>query len=799
MRTTRRPSGVVLPASLFGLVLAVAILTVPRIHAQGPTVRQVLFLDSYHHGYEWSDALVQGMRAQLESQPYPVELWVEQMDTRRFGGPEFDAQLESLLRFKYADRHLDAIVAADDAALTFLLDHHDELFPGIPVVYMGINNEALIARADPKTFTGIRENLRPGGMVDLVLALRPQTSRIIAVGDATPTAASQMSGYREAARRFPSVTFEFLDGARLSLPQILDRLGTTGPNDAVLTTAFTRDVTGNYYASATALTQIASAARGPTFSAAVSRLGQGLLAGSENAGVRHATRAARLVVAVLEGRSPESLARETDDTPRFLIDHAQAVRWGIPLGQLPPDTIVVNRVVSFYDTNRALIWSAAGLMVFQAAVIGALVVNILRRRRAEREMAAQAARLEASNLDLERLNQSLRREGDDRRHAEEQLRQAQKIDAVGRLAGGIAHDFNNLLTVIGSYTDLLLESLDSAAPERPHAEQIRRASERATALTHQLLAFSRKQVLQPRVVDLNAIVRGIEPMLRRLIGEDVTLETHLAEEPVQALVDPGQIEQVIVNLAVNARDAMPEGGRLVIETEATVLDDVIVDGRPGMVPGDYAQLVVTDSGHGMDAATQARIFEPFFTTKAPGEGTGLGLAMTYGIVKQSGGWIWVYSELDHGTAFKIYLPLATGATAPAAVTARRPADRARNHETVLLVEDQDEVRDLASRVLQRLGYSVLPASSGSDALRLAEEHPQPIALLLTDVVMPGLSGKEVAEQLTAMRPDLRVLYMSGYTDNIIAQHGVLSPGTAFISKPFTPDSLASAVRAAIDR
>jgi signal transduction histidine kinase/ActR/RegA family two-component response regulator len=799
MRPPRRLRRAVLSASLIGLMMALGFPAVAPLDAQGPAVRQVLFLNSYHHGYEWSDALVQGMRDHLEAQPYPIDLRVESMDTRRFGGPEFDSHLEGLLRFKYAGRQLDAIVAADDAALTFLLERHGDLFAGVPVVYMGINNEALIARADPKVYTGLRENLRPGGMVELALALRPQTTRIIAIGDATPTAATQLEGYRAAARRYPDLSFEFLDGARLSLQQILDRLTTSGPTDVVLTTAFTRDVTGNYYAHGAALAQIAAASRGPSFSAAVSELGQGLLAGSENAGIRHATRAARMVVGVLEGRSPESIPREDDASPPFVIDHAQAVRWGIALDRLPADAVVVNRVVSFYEANRTLIWGAAGFMVLELAVIGALIVNIARRRTAERELIAQAARLEASNVDLERLNQSLRREADERRHAEDQLRQAQKIDAVGRLAGGIAHDFNNLLTVIGSYTDLLLDSLDHAAPERPHAEQIRRASERATALTHQLLAFSRKQVLQPRVVDLNTIVRSVEPMLRRLIGENVTLETHLSAAPVQVLVDQGQIEQVIVNLAVNARDAMPEGGRLVIETRATMLDEVKIDGRPGMVPGDYAQLVVTDTGHGMDAATQARIFEPFFTTKGPGEGTGLGLAMTYGIVKQSGGWIWVYSELGRGTAFKIYLPLSA-ATAPAAPgPSRQAADRARAGETVLLVEDQDDVRDLASRVLQRFGYSVLPARSGEEALRLADEHPRRISLLLTDVVMPGLSGREVAEHLTARRPDLRVLYMSGYTDNIIAQHGVLAPGTAFISKPFTPNSLATAVRAAIDR
>ncbi len=797
MRPTPRVAGAGLSARLLGIAVGIWCHAAAPA-AQEPAARQVLFLNSYHHGFEWSDSLVAGMRGVLDARPYPVELWVEAMDTRRFGGPEFDAHLEELLRFKYAGKPLDAIVAADDAALTFLLAHHDELFPGVPAVYLGINNDALIARADPRIYTGVREDLRTAGMVQLAVRLRPDTRRIIAVADATPTAAAQLEAYRAAAATLPGVECLFLDGGRLSLTQILESLASTTAADVVITTAFTRDVTGTYYPNGEAIARIAAAAGGPTFSASVSQLGQGLLAGCENAGIRHASRAARLLTALLDGRSPETVPREDDDRTRFLVDHAQAIRWGIPLDRLPEDVILVNRVESFYQEHHTLIWSVVGFMLLQAMVIGALVVNVARRRRAEQGMAAQARRLEASNADLERLNESLRREMGERQLAEDQLRQAQKIDAVGRLAGGIAHDFNNLLTVIASYTDLILEALPADARERSHAEQIRLASQRAGALTHQLLAFSRKQVLQPRVVDLNAVVQGIEPMLRRLIGEHVALATHLAGAPLQVLVDPGQIEQVIVNLAVNGRDAMPDGGRLVIETQAVTLDGDALEARPSMQPGRYAQLAVTDSGHGMDAATQARIFEPFFTTKPPGKGTGLGLAMSYGIVKQSGGWIWVYSEVGSGSVFKIYLPLAAEA-AEHAGAAREPVSGARHEETVLLVEDQDEVRDLASRVLQRFGYTVLPARSGDEAIRIAAEQDRRISLLLTDVVMPGLSGKDVAERLTRTDPRLRVLFMSGYTDNIIAEHGLLKPGTAFLSKPFTPDALASAVRSVLDR
>ena len=409
----------------------------------------------------------------------------------------------------------------------------------------------------------------------------------------------------------------------------------------------------------------------------MSRLGQGLLAGSENGGLRYAARAARMLVAVLNGTPPAAIPREADDTPRFVIDYAQAVRWDIPESTLPPTAIFVNRPASFYQTNRTAIWGAAFFMLLQAAVIGALVVNIGRRRRAEQALAAQAEHLAASNADLERLNLSLRSEMNERRHAEEQLRQAQKIDAIGRLAGGVAHDFNNLLTVIGSYADILLETLSPLDPARPHAEHIRQATERAAGLTHQLLAFSRKQVMQPRVVDLNVVVRELESMLGRLIGEDIELTVRLSEQPATVVVDAGQIEQVIVNLAANGRDAMPGGGQLVIETRHLSLTADEIEDRPGMTPGAYVQLAVTDSGKGMDAETQARIFEPFFTTKAPGEGTGLGLSMAYGIVKQSGGWIWVYSEVGQGTTFKIYLPATD---APAAV---RPAVSPEVHPRVL--------------------------------------------------------------------------------------------------------------------
>jgi len=385
----------------------------------------------------------------------------------------------------------------------------------------------------------------------------------------------------------------------------------------------------------------------------------------------------------------------------------------------------------------------------------------------------------------------------ERKLLEAQLRQAQKMEAVGRLAGGIAHDFNNLLTAILGSAELLLDTLAPEAPEREDLEEIRKAAKRAGDLTRQLLAFSRQQVLTPQVLDLNVLVANMEKLLRRLIGEDIELRTAPARDLAAVKADPSQLEQVIVNLAVNARDAMPQGGRLTIETANVELDQAYAEQHFPAQPGSYVLLAVSDTGTGMDAATMSRIFEPFFTTKETGKGTGLGLATVYGVVKQSGGYIWVYSEPGQGTSFKVYLPRVTEAPEP---TRPGPAAAAplRGSETVLLVEDDEMVRTLTRRMLEARGYTVLSASRGEDALGVVERHDGPIDLLVTDVVMPGMSGRAVAQRLLELRPGLKVLYLSGYTDDAIVRHGMLEPGIAFLQKPFSADALARKVREVLD-
>ncbi len=385
----------------------------------------------------------------------------------------------------------------------------------------------------------------------------------------------------------------------------------------------------------------------------------------------------------------------------------------------------------------------------------------------------------------------------EQRRLEEQFLQAQKLETVGRLAGGIAHDFNNLLTVINGYCDLLLSRVDPSTPIYRPLGDIRKAGERAASLTQQLLAFSRKQIIQPAVLDLNGVAKEVEDMLRRLLGEDVTLEMRLGCSLGRVRADAGQIHQILMNLVVNARDAMPGGGTLVIETADVELDQTYADEHAEVKPGPYVMLAVSDTGTGITEEVKRHIFEPFFTTKTKGEGSGLGLSTVYGLVKQSGGSIWVYSEAGRGTTFKVYLPRVS-AEPDRARSDHRPAHDHRGNETVLVVEDLEELRTLTELLLKDSGYKVLAASHGEDALRVAGEYADAIHVLLTDVVMPGMTGRELADRLQTVRPGLKILFMSGYTENVIAHHGVLDEGVALLEKPFTPTGLAEAIRAVLD-
>jgi hypothetical protein len=382
--------------------------------------------------------------------------------------------------------------------------------------------------------------------------------------------------------------------------------------------------------------------------------------------------------------------------------------------------------------------------------------------------------------------------------SEEKLRQAQKLEAIGRLAGGVAHDFNNILTSIIGYSDISLKQLGPGAPIRRNLEEVRRAADRAAALTHQLLAYSRKQILQPTILDLNEIVLDLDRMLRRLIGEDITLETHLARNLGRIKADKGQLQQVLMNLAVNARDAMPKGGRLIIKTFNVELCEGNLMAASGLTPGKYVILTVRDTGQGMTDEVKEKIFEPFFTTKEVGKGTGLGLATVYGIIKQSDGHIVVSSEREKGAIFLIYLPCVKKEERVFSGGDAYDQEIKRGAETILLVEDDDVVRTMTREILETAGYKVLAAGDTDNAVDICKQYKEPIHLLLTDVVMPKESGRELAERLAKIRPQMKVLYMSGYTDDAVVNRGVWEEGLKLIQKPYTLNTLTRSVREVLD-
>jgi signal transduction histidine kinase len=503
-----------------------------------------------------------------------------------------------------------------------------------------------------------------------------------------------------------------------------------------------------------------------------------------------------LVVAGLAG-----MARETMRRPRLKIGESLSGRALLEGQTLVADVVTATDLIPEHREADLRLGYVQVLVVplrVGERTIG--VLNIRSRRRFTRrdeEMAEAFADQAAIALENSRLYQEVRRAFDELSQTKDQLAHAQKMEAVGLLAGGVAHDFNNLLMVITGRSDLLLHRLAPENPVRPDLELIKATGERAADLTRQLLAFSRKQMLQPKVLNLNVVVQGLARMLERLIGEDIELRAALDPALGMVKTDPGQIEQVLMNLAVNARDAMPDGGHLTIETSNVELDAAYASHRVGARPGPHVMLAVTDTGHGMDENTRARIFEPFFTTKEVGKGTGLGLSTVHGIINQSGGTIWVYSEPGKGTTFKIYLPRTEDDVAR--VDHRRAATPpAHGSETILLVEDEKGVRDLVRDVLETCGYTVLEARHGIEALAVARRHGGPIDLLLTDAVMPQMGGPELAECLVALQPGLKVLYMSGYTERTVVHHRVLDADVPYLQKPVTVEAVTRRVREVLD-
>jgi PAS domain S-box-containing protein len=463
-----------------------------------------------------------------------------------------------------------------------------------------------------------------------------------------------------------------------------------------------------------------------------------------------------------------------------------------------PDRILGRRVRDVLPADVALLYERHIGATLDTGMMQVFEYALSYPRSGDKTFEARMVRKTADEvLVIVRDISDRRRSEQERRVLEEQFRQAQKMEAVGQLAGGVAHDFNNLLTIINAYSDMVLDGLAEDEPLRALVAEIRRAGDRAGTLTRQLLLFSRQQILEPKVLDLNGVIGDAERMLRRLIGEDIQFETRLAADLRPVRVDPGHVEQTLLNLCVNSRDAMPTGGRLTIETRNVTIGDGRSFGAEAARPGNYARVAVTDSGTGMDEATKARLFEPFFTTKSPGKGTGLGLAVVFGVMKQSGGYVEVDTAPGRGTTFCLYFPHVYGASAPERISTHASVAPP-GHETIMLAEDDRGVRTLARQILERRGYKVIEAADGDEAVRLLQTAAGPIDLLISDVVMPNIGGRDLAAMAQAMRPGLKILFLSGYTDDVVLRHGIEGSELDFLQKPFTPAALAAKVREVLD-
>jgi signal transduction histidine kinase/CheY-like chemotaxis protein len=767
----------------FLAVLAVCTL-IPR--AAAASTRLVVMLHSYDPSAEWTHDISEGLYTGLVAAGIDVDMREEYLDARRDTRPAYLSRLREALAVKYGRRRPDLIVTSDDPALEFLLTHPD-LFAGVPVVFGGVESRDLVALASRDRITGVIEEFHLDYILDTALTLRPSTRRVFVVSANTrggEAIRGEVARIRHARR---GLSFVDLSGAELAFSEITRRIrDEVQPDDLVIATPVVRDVSDTSHDGLETVRAFAAASRAPIFGVAFSETGQGVLAATASTGVAHGRWMAVKAALVLQGRPPGEVPIEVDAETDLAFEANELARWGLTDSQLPLGSYVHNRPASFYREHRRLILAAIGFFAVQSLIIGGLVLNVQRRRRAEGRLSRQALELASANHGLEEANLELTREHEARRKTEDHLRQAQKMEAVGRLAGGIAHDFNNLLTVIIGYCALLLDETLATLDRREALQQIRRASEQAATLTQNLLAFSRRQVASPVVVDVVGVVKGLASMLRRFCGDSIDLVLQLDPHAGAVELGEGQFEQVLINLVINARDAMPSGGRLVVACRHEAVTEPPA-GAPGLDPGAYVVLRVSDTGVGMDPATRARVFEPFFTTKLAGRGTGLGLATVYGIVTQHGGAIAVSSEPGAGAVFSAWLPRSSRAIAGAG-DAIGPVGPLHRH-TILVVEDEAAVRLLACLVLRQAGGEVLEASGAAEAMQVAGAHQGPIDLLLTDVTMPGGDGFTVARHLRGSRPQLAVAYMSGYVEQVL--HGNYADVTdgALLRKPFTPEDL----------
>jgi signal transduction histidine kinase/CheY-like chemotaxis protein len=730
--------------------------------------RDVLVLNSYHLGYSWSDNEMRGIvEALLKADPR-YHAVIEFLDCKHYPRMEHFGRVRDLLLQKYRGREFPVVIVADNPALQFALKYRPQLFPKAAIVFCGINGFDPKMIESRENVTGVAELLDAEGTLALALQLHPRTRKAVVVHDYTITGLATRRETEEQLKPFAGrINIVYL--ADMTTTELTENLRQLPADSLVLALSYSLDEEGQVINHEKISRILSRASPVPVYGLHEERLGFGIVGGQFLGGNLQGTRAAELAARILGGEPASRIPVDMKSPTRLMFDYKQLVRFGIPESALPRSAIIVNRPVTLAAERPVLVAATLGIIVILVGGIAVLGFNIYQRKIAE----------------------------DEQRKLQAQLMQAQKMEAVGLLAGGVAHDFNNILTAIIGYANLLRKKALADEQLAFFASQILSASNRAAGLIRSLLAFSRKQVIEPKPVDLNVIVQGIDRIAKRLIGEDIEFRTVLADRALTVMADSGQMEQVLLNLCTNARDAMPHGGNLTIETGSVVVDE---DARRLNFldrTGWYGVVCVSDTGVGMDEGTRKQIFEPFFTTKEVGKGTGLGLSIVYGTIKQHNGTINVYSETGKGTTFKIYLPLI--AAAGEAVQPKAEARPAGGNETILLAEDENDVRVLITHVLRDAGYRVIEAATGEDAVKTFAGHADGISLLISDVIMPKMNGKDAYVQIKKIRPDIKALFISGYTADIIKSEGILEEGLPFLSKPIIPDQLLRKVREVIDR
>ncbi len=736
----------------------------------------VLIINSYAPGYRWSDDMLAGLIGRVRERHKDFEPVIEFLDLRRFPSPDREPGLLQDILAKVAVSPPRLVVTLDNPAFEFATRHRARIAPGVPLVFGGLNRFVPEMIDGMPKVTGVSEESDYSGTFTLIQHLRPRANRVLVIGNPSPSSLESRRAFEAVAPRYADrYSFEFFES--WTNEELFARLESLSDEWVAMILDVTRDVTGrDNYDDTTFYRMMRSRPRVPVFinsrppgvrdivAEPWDSIGGGLVVPEV-----HGRAVGDLIVRVLSGEDVDAIPVVRYSPQQLEVEYSQMKRFGIPLRLLPPGTLVNNAPSPFYQINRTRLIQFGVVLVILVGVIVVLSLNIFWRHRAEHAL----------------------------RRAEEHLRSSQKLEAVGLLAGGVAHDFNNILQVIRGHAGFLRANL--AAGMEPEAEDvtiIEDAAERATQLTRQLLAFSRKQALNIGPIDPNALVNDMGRMLKRVLGEHIELRVVPLAETCTLVGDKGQLEQVLLNLCVNARDAMPGGGRIQIELKRTELGPEAQADVPEVAPGPYLVLVVSDNGSGMAPEVRRRLFEPFFTTKPAGKGTGLGLAVVYGVVRQHQGAIRVYSEPGKGTVFRVMLPLR--GSAPEAPVTERPAAIARGSGTVLVAEDDAQVRSITERVLRQNGFKVLTAADGQAALDLVNAHGGDIRLAVLDVLMPRLNGRQVFDRLRARHPEIRVLFCSGYSAEMLPPEIAPGDGFALLNKPYTSRELLEQVHRLLD-